>query len=111
MVLRCTEQLGCVLILFQIATTMVLLELENTMPTTLTLKNIPDEVYVRLKASALGHRRSLNSEAIVCLESVLLPGRATAEEVIARARVIRESLPKGKFTAVDMDVLKRAGRP
>ena len=50
------------------------------MPTTLTLKNIPDEIYVRLKAAAESHRRSLNSEAIVCLESVLLPGRATAEE-------------------------------
>lgn len=84
---------------------------ENAMPTTLTLKNIPDEIYVRLKASAASHRRSLNSEAIVCLESVLLPGRATAEEVIARARAIRESLPKGKFTAKDIDTLKRDGRP
>ena len=45
------------------------------MPTTLTLKNIPDEVYARLKAAAEAHRRSLNSEAIVCLESVLLPER------------------------------------
>ncbi len=33
------------------------------MPTTLTLKSIPDEVYERLKASAEAHRRSLNSEA------------------------------------------------
>jgi plasmid stability protein len=30
------------------------------MPTTLTLKNIPDEVYQRLKASSESHRRSLN---------------------------------------------------
>lgn len=36
------------------------------MPTTLTLKNIPDDVYQRLKRSASEHRRSLNSEAIVC---------------------------------------------
>ena len=86
-------------------------ELENNMPTTLTLKNIPDEVYVRLKASAESHRRSLNSEAIVCLESILLPGRATAEEVIARARAIRDSLPKGKFSAKDIDAFKREGRP
>ena len=90
---------------------MVTLVSENAMPTTITLKNIPDEVYVRLKASAESHRRSLNSEAIVCLEAVLLPGRATAEEVIARARSIRESLPKGKFTAKDIDAFKRDGRP
>lgn len=53
------------------------------MPTTLTLKNIPDEVYERLKLSAAVHRRSLNSEAIVCLESVLIPGawpRASASQ-------------------------------
>jgi plasmid stability protein len=92
-------------------TIMVLFAWEKTMPTTLTLKNIPDEVYVRLKASAESHRRSLNSEAIVCLESVLLPGRATAEEVIARARAIRELLPKGTFTAKDIDAFKREGRP
>ena len=90
---------------------MVFIEPGNTMPTTLTLKNIPDEVYVRLKASAESHRRSMNSEAIVCLESVLLPGRATAEDVIARARAIRESLPKVKFTAKDIDTFKREGRP
>jgi plasmid stability protein len=90
---------------------MVVPALGNAMPTTLTLKNIPDELYVRLKASAAGHRRSLNSEAIVCLEAVLLPGRATAEEVIARVRAIRDALPKGKFTAKDIDAFKREGRP
>ena len=89
---------------------MVPLDLESTVPTTLTLKNIPDDVYVRLKAAASSHRRSLNSEAIVCLEAVLLPGRVGAEEVIARARSIRDSLPKGKFTAKDIDAFKREGR-
>ncbi len=45
------------------------------MATTLTLKNIPDLVYQRLKASAEENRRSLNSEAIVCLEMALLPAK------------------------------------
>jgi plasmid stability protein len=80
------------------------------MPTTLTLKNIPDEVYQRLKASAETHRRSLNSEAIVCLESVLLPGRVDPAERIARARALRATLPKAKFKARDIDALKREGR-
>jgi antitoxin FitA len=40
-----------------------------------------------------------------------LPGRSTAEEVIARARAIRDLLPKGKFTAKDIDAFKREGRP
>ncbi len=81
------------------------------MPTTLTLKNVPDDVYERLKASAEIHRRSLNSEAIVCLESVLIPGRVTVSERLARARALRATLPKGKFLAKDFDALKRAGRP
>jgi plasmid stability protein len=80
------------------------------MPTTLTLKNIPDEVYERLKASAQTHRRSLNSEAIVCLESVLLPGRVAVGERLARARAFRATLPKGKFRSKDIDALKREGR-
>ena len=80
------------------------------MPTTLTLKNIPDEVYERLKASAETHRRSLNSEAIVCLESVLMPERVTVNERLARARALRENLLAGKFRAKDIDLFKREGR-
>jgi plasmid stability protein len=90
---------------------MVSLRTEAAVPTTLTLKNIPDEVYDRLKASAEMHRRSLNSEAIVCLESVLLPGRLPPSERLARARALRSSLPQGKFQARDIDCLKREGRP
>jgi len=81
------------------------------MPTTLTLKNIPDEVYERLKASAETNRRSLNSEAIVCLESVLAPGRVPPGERLARARALRGALPRGKFRARDIDAMKREGRP
>ena len=80
------------------------------MPTTLTLKNIPDEVYERLKLSAAAHRRSLNSEAIVCLESVLIPGRMAATERLARAEALRSRLPKMKFRAKDIDAFKREGR-
>jgi antitoxin FitA len=81
------------------------------MPTTLTLKNIPDVVYARLKSSAEAHRRSMNSEAIVCLEAVLLPTRADATERLARARALRATLPQGKFLGLDIDALKRDGRP
>lgn len=81
------------------------------MPTTLTLKNIPDEVYERLRASADSNRRSLNSEAIVCLEAVLLPGRVAPAERLQRARALRAALPaKAKFKAKDIDAAKREGR-
>ena len=80
------------------------------MPTTLTLKNIPDDVYQSLRASADTHRRSLNSEAIVCLESVLLPGRMTPGERLDRARALRLGLQTAKFRPRDIDALKREGR-
>ena len=63
------------------------------MPTTLTLKNIPDAVYQQLKLSAAVNRRSMNSQAIVCLEAALSPGMVTPLDRIARARELR-AFPK-----------------
>lgn len=80
------------------------------MPVNLTLKNIPDAVYAKLKIAAEAHRRSMNSEAIVCLEAALLPARMAPSERLARARELRASLPKGKFRAKDIDALKLEGR-
>jgi antitoxin FitA len=85
--------------------------LEMIVPTTLTLKNIPDDVYARLKISAEAHRRSMNSEAIVCLEAMLLPAKVAPTERLARARALRDILLKGKFPARGIDALKREGRP
>ena len=81
------------------------------MPTTLTLKNIPDAIYDRLKAAAQTNRRSMNSEVIVCLESVLLPIQVTTSVRLARAQELRAALPQVKFKASDIDRLKHLGRP
>ena len=35
---------------------------------TITLKGIPEELYDRLEQNAVAHRRSINSEILVCLE-------------------------------------------
>jgi antitoxin FitA len=80
------------------------------MPTTITLKGIPDEVYAQLRTSADANRRSLNSEAIACLESILLPRKMTALEHVAAARTIRKTLKSGAFKPQDIDRFKRAGR-
>lgn len=80
------------------------------MPTTMTLKNIPDDVYERLRVAAELHRRSLNSEAIVCLETVLAPTKIPPGERLARARQLRAELST-KFRARDIDALKKQGRP
>jgi len=80
------------------------------MPMNLTLKNIPDAIYDKLKNSAQAHRRSMNSEAIVCLEAVLFSARMTSTERLARARELRASLPKEKFRAKDIEAFKHEGR-
>ncbi len=80
------------------------------MPTTLTLKNIPDSVYERLKLSAQLHRRSMNSEAIICLEAALVPSGAAPSERLARARALRAALKPAYFPAVEIDALKNEGR-
>ena len=80
------------------------------MATTLTLKNIPDAVYQRLKTSAQTNRRSLNSEAIVCLEAALLPAKLGPNERIARARELRAALSPATFKARDIEAFKGRGR-
>jgi antitoxin FitA len=83
--------------------------LELAVPVALTLKNVPDAVYERLRDTAARNRRSLNSEAIVCLEAVLLPRTPNAEEQLARASALRATqVPV--FRAKDIDAAKRAGR-
>lgn len=81
------------------------------MPTTLTLKGIPDDLYVRLKQTAEAHRRSLNNQAISVLETVLLPRKATSSERISRARALRGTAETEKFSAAGIDTFKRRGRP
>ena len=79
------------------------------MPTTLTIKDIPDDVYARLKTSAELNRRSINSEALVCLETVLALGRFIAGERLRRARTVRGQL-NAAFDTDAIDALKRKDR-
>ena len=81
------------------------------MPATLTLNNIPDALYERLKETAEAHRRSLNSEVIVCLESILLPQKVSADERLARARQIRQTLAGVAFSAQNIAQFRGEGRP
>jgi len=81
------------------------------MSTTITLKGIPREIYDSLKQAAETHHRSINSEAIACLERVLLPTKISSEEHMLRARQIRESLKGKKFKAADILQTIDEGRP
>ena len=81
------------------------------MAKTLTLKNLPDELHSRLSAAARRHRRSLNNEAIVCLEAGLGADIPSVEEELAEIRALRESLGPHSFDPDAIDRAKREGRP
>ncbi|MBW1716868.1 MAG: Arc family DNA-binding protein, partial [Deltaproteobacteria bacterium] len=49
---------------------------------TVTVKNIPDELYERLKTVAEINRRSINSEIIVCIENAVTSRRINPDEVL-----------------------------
>ena len=80
------------------------------MPAAITVKNIPDELYGKLKYSAEQHRRSVNSELISCLEQVLLPHRLEASDHIVAAQSIRKRFTSLKISASEIQDAKILGR-
>ncbi len=80
------------------------------MSKTLTLKNVPDEIYNRLKQSAGIHRRSLHSEALVCLESVLVTRKVSPQRMLGDIQAGRAELAGKVFDHEAIDGFKRDGR-
>ena len=78
---------------------------------TMTLKNIPEPLYERLKQAAALHRRSLNSEILYCLEESLAPRRRNAKELVERARHVREKTAHYHLGEGELDRAKKTGRP
>jgi plasmid stability protein len=50
----------------------------------ITIKNLPDDLYERLKANSKAHHRSSNGELIATLERALTAQRVDAEQHLAR---------------------------
>jgi plasmid stability protein len=81
------------------------------MAKTITLKNLPDALHARLAAAAKRHRRSLNNEAIVCLEAGLGHEPLAVEQQLQEIRALRNSLAQHGFDPAEIDASKREGRP
>jgi plasmid stability protein len=81
------------------------------MAKSLTLKNLPDALHARLAASARRHRRSLNCEAIVCLEAALGTTASPVEQRLAAIRSLRESLSPQAFDPAEIEAFRREARP
>ena len=57
---------------------------------TVTIKNIPDELYKRLKAVAEVNRRSINSEIIMCIENSIASQKINLDEMLDNVRQLRQ---------------------
>ena len=77
----------------------------------LTIKNIPRRTYIRLKEMAGAHRRSLNSEAIVCLEQALGMRSFEPEAFLREIDELRDSLTVTPLDSATIRAMKAQGRP
>lgn len=78
---------------------------------TITIKNIPDDVYERLKKQAKANRRSINNEVITLIERSVRSYRIDPEEFIAEARAIRELTADYILTDEELEQAINEGRP
>lgn len=80
------------------------------MPTNITIRDIPDEVYEKLKQQAELHQRSINSEVIFYLKQMVRSHRPDPDQVIARAKKLKLQA-KGSLTLQDIQQAIDQGRP
>ena len=78
---------------------------------TITLKNIPDDLYTQLKETAKAHHRSINSELIYCLEIVLKPEKVPLGQRLARLRSVRAQVRPDTVAHKEIRQAIKEGRP
>jgi plasmid stability protein len=78
---------------------------------TVTVKNIPDELYDRLKSIAEINRRSINSEIIMCIENTMISRPINVNEVLENARQLRQLTAGHMINDEEFNQAKADGRP
>jgi hypothetical protein len=78
---------------------------------TITVRNIPPDVYELLKQSAAANRRSISSEVIACLEWASRRRELGTQALLARARALRRLTQAHPLTDRAFRTARRAGRP
>ncbi len=79
------------------------------MAKTLTRKNLPEAFHARLAAAAKRRRRSLNNEAIMCLDAGLGADASPVEVQLAQIRALRDSLGPHRFDPDAIDASSGRG--
>jgi plasmid stability protein len=81
---------------------------EAPMPT-ITLRNIPPDLYQQLKESAAANHRSINNEIISHIERGVRGRKVDPEALIARARKLRQKTRRRQISGTDFKTAKQAG--
>jgi plasmid stability protein len=77
---------------------------------TITVKNIPADIYEKLKKSAETSRRSINSEIIACIERSVRSQPINPDLLLANARKLRSKTSSHSITDEEFNQAKTAGR-
>jgi plasmid stability protein len=78
---------------------------------TITVKNIPEEIYEKIKLQAKSNRQSVNSEIISIFEhAVQKRTPMDVQEILERARKIRELTAHYTITNEEIDRWKKEGQ-
>lgn len=75
---------------------------------TITLKNVSSETHQKLKKQAARHKRSLNQEAITCIEAQLKPLLPDTQAIIDDALEFRRKLAARGFKPMTQKQLRAA---
>lgn len=93
--------------LFVLEPILVYFWFQNGTMATLTVKNIPDDLYEQLKKRARLNHRSINSEIIFSLKKVLgFRDQPEADEILHQVRDLRKQIPL-KFSAEEISTSRR----
>ena len=77
----------------------------------ITIKNIPDDLYEKLKEAAAANRRNINSEVIHLIEQAVTGRQVDPKAFIARARLLRERTTGCQLTDKVLREARTGGRP
>jgi antitoxin FitA len=78
---------------------------------TITVKDIPKDLYEALKKKAAAHHRSVNREIIHYIEQAVGSREVNVEDALAKARAIRKKVGKVPFSQELLNEYKNSDRP
>lgn len=77
----------------------------------MTIKNLPDDLYEKLKERAQEHGRSINNEVIFCLKRALRSSPIDPEAFLARVDALQKKMSLPPLTDKILRKAREEGRP